>query len=407
MKEKRRCAVLKKTIFVLGLSSLLVTVACSNQEEIPNSETNEQQSVQENKSNEENETNEEVPSLTEEQAVKLLNDTIDTIVQILAAYAFTEDGNIAYSGEPDYEYLQKTIAPYVAATFFDSNMDLLQGWFEHIDSDARVLPFFNEEVRFDMEQNAENIHIETIGFGYEGYPVGDALEFKLHYADGSWKLADFVWKPVSEFPLSQEEALVVVNHYEGGFSFNRELLVNGEKSYEFINGENSIATVNAFTAYVVYDSDESIEYTTETQTPADPAVELINNFSKPTISKSSGLNNKNYYSKQVSAIEAYLDSITDVMDGSGMGSYLYMNTAYVLWDNLLNEVWADLRANLDTASFNSLKSEQLNWISDKEAKSKEAEAQGGGGLWQVVAYNEMSYTMTEERCRQLINKYIK
>ena len=57
------------------------------------------------------------------------------------------------------------------------------------------------------------------------------------------------------------------------------------------------------------------------------------------------------------------------------------NEIYVIWDELLNDMWEEIKSTLDEEVFNTLLAEQREWITDKEEQVKQArEAYGTGSL---------------------------
>ena len=251
---------------------------------------------------------------------------------------------------------------------------------------------------------------------------GSLAFFDFIYDGETWKLDG--WNYDSDIKLTREEAKVIIDELDDNtYSFKEETEKDGAKHYVF-EKEGTILYLNSATTSISYEyqqeevgnqkeelvQNEESYYDTNTEDTSTNQVDsteaLINNYSKPDIPKFSGLNNKSYYSKHMLAIENYLESISATADGSGWGSFLYSYTHYTLWDDLLNEVWADLKKNLDSTSFQSLKSEQLKWISDKETRSEESRAEGGAYMWPSAFYYGTASMMTEERCIELINIYM-
>lgn len=57
------------------------------------------------------------------------------------------------------------------------------------------------------------------------------------------------------------------------------------------------------------------------------------------------------------------------------------NDIYVIWDDLLNDMWKAIKSILDEEAFNTLLVEQREWITGKEEQIKQArEAYGTGSL---------------------------
>ena len=82
------------------------------------------------------------------------------------------------------------------------------------------------------------------------------------------------------------------------------------------------------------------------------------------------------------------------------------NEIYVIWDDLLNELWGILKENLDQETMDKLLQEQRAWIVDKEAAVKEAGAQFAGGSMAPLAANQKAAELTKARLQDLA-EYLK
>ena len=70
---------------------------------------------------------------------------------------------------------------------------------------------------------------------------------------------------------------------------------------------------------------------------------------------------------------------------------------YIIWDDLLNELWGLLKENLDQKTMDKLLQEQRTWIADKEAEVKQAGAEFAGGSMAALAANQKAAELTKER----------
>jgi len=80
---------------------------------------------------------------------------------------------------------------------------------------------------------------------------------------------------------------------------------------------------------------------------------------------------------------------------------------YDLWDGLLNEVYGVLQEQLTTEEMNQLRDEQRNWITYRDDTAKEASLQYKGGTQEHLEYVVMLANLTEERCYELVEDYMK
>ena len=74
---------------------------------------------------------------------------------------------------------------------------------------------------------------------------------------------------------------------------------------------------------------------------------------------------------------------------------------YVVWDDVLNELWQVLKDTLAEEEMEKLLEEQRTWIADKEEEVKKAaEGAGGGSLASLVA-NQRAAELTKTRVYEL------
>jgi uncharacterized protein YecT (DUF1311 family) len=80
---------------------------------------------------------------------------------------------------------------------------------------------------------------------------------------------------------------------------------------------------------------------------------------------------------------------------------------YDLWDGLLNEVYGVLQEQLSSEEMNQLRDEQRNWITYRDDTAKEASLQYEGGTQEHLEYVVVLADLTEERCYELVEDYMK
>lgn len=74
---------------------------------------------------------------------------------------------------------------------------------------------------------------------------------------------------------------------------------------------------------------------------------------------------------------------------------------YLIWDDLLNELWAVLKESLDEKTMHNLLEEQREWITMKEAEAKKAAEAFSGGSMAPFASNQKAAELTKERVYEL------
>lgn len=75
---------------------------------------------------------------------------------------------------------------------------------------------------------------------------------------------------------------------------------------------------------------------------------------------------------------------------------------YLIWDGVLNELWAVLKQVLAEDAMQQLTEEQLSWIQEKEAAAQSAAAEFQGGSLAPMAYSSTAANMTKERVYYLL-----
>lgn len=84
----------------------------------------------------------------------------------------------------------------------------------------------------------------------------------------------------------------------------------------------------------------------------------------------------------------------------------YYGILYDKYDDALNEIYALLKQELSPETMQDLKTEQIKWIEQKEAKAEEERLKYEGGTFENVAWFISLYESTKERCYELVNVYM-
>ncbi|MBV7276295.1 DUF1311 domain-containing protein [Clostridiaceae bacterium UIB06] len=83
------------------------------------------------------------------------------------------------------------------------------------------------------------------------------------------------------------------------------------------------------------------------------------------------------------------------------------NERYKKWDSALNEIYGVLRGDLSSSDMKKLQNEEIQWISDRDAKAKKASSEMKGGTMEPVIYINSLADTTKQRCYELVEKYMK
>ncbi|MBV7276396.1 DUF1311 domain-containing protein [Clostridium sp. PL3] len=82
------------------------------------------------------------------------------------------------------------------------------------------------------------------------------------------------------------------------------------------------------------------------------------------------------------------------------------NERYKKWDAALNEIYGVLKGQLSATDMKKLQSEEIKWISDRDAKAKKEASEMKGGTMEPVLYIRSLADTTKARCYELIEKYM-
>ena len=78
-----------------------------------------------------------------------------------------------------------------------------------------------------------------------------------------------------------------------------------------------------------------------------------------------------------------------------------------IWDHLLNEIYGVLKEQLTTEEMDQLQKEQRDWIKYRNDTALKASLKFKGGTQEHLEYSAVAANVTEERCYQLVEKYMK
>ncbi|MCM3786456.1 DUF1311 domain-containing protein [Neobacillus mesonae] len=78
-----------------------------------------------------------------------------------------------------------------------------------------------------------------------------------------------------------------------------------------------------------------------------------------------------------------------------------------VWDGLLNEVYGVLEEQLSPEEMEQLREEQREWITYRDETAKEASLKYEGGTMEQLEYVMVQNNLTEERCFELVEDYMK
>ena len=118
-------------------------------------------------------------------------------------------------------------------------------------------------------------------------------------------------------------------------------------------------------------------------------------------------NKKQEYRTKLDNIEIGLKDLTEKgFSGSTLDMRMAQDESYRRWDAALNEIYNILKTQLSSSDMKKLQSEEIQWISTRDAKAKEASLEMKGGTMEPVLYVGSLTDTTKKRCYELVEKYI-
>ncbi|MFS0861989.1 lysozyme inhibitor LprI family protein [Fredinandcohnia sp. 179-A 10B2 NHS] len=83
------------------------------------------------------------------------------------------------------------------------------------------------------------------------------------------------------------------------------------------------------------------------------------------------------------------------------------NERWEAWDGLLNEIYGVLKLQLTSEEIEKLREEQRKWITYRDDTALEASLKFKGGTMEQLEYVSVLANVTEERCFELVEEYMK
>ncbi|UXH46323.1 DUF1311 domain-containing protein [Rossellomorea vietnamensis] len=126
----------------------------------------------------------------------------------------------------------------------------------------------------------------------------------------------------------------------------------------------------------------------------------------PPVTKVEG---KQAYLAKLDNIQKELDAMPDKKDsdkGATNAMKNYYGVSYEKYDDALNEIYSLLKEKLSPEVMAELKTEQVKWIEEKEAKAEKERLKYEGGTFENVAWYISLYESTKARCYELVEEYM-
>lgn len=114
------------------------------------------------------------------------------------------------------------------------------------------------------------------------------------------------------------------------------------------------------------------------------------------------------YFQKLHQIEASLSDL-EYLTKDGVTSELIEaeSERYERWDDALNEIYGVLKIQLSESEMNALREKQRSWIAYRDRTAIAEGAKFAGGSAEPLAYIGTMATLTEERCYELVEEYMR
>ncbi|WP_223702141.1 lysozyme inhibitor LprI family protein [Sutcliffiella deserti] len=114
--------------------------------------------------------------------------------------------------------------------------------------------------------------------------------------------------------------------------------------------------------------------------------------------------------------EEYLEKLNDAkketeeLEATDTSTYALKkveNDRWEIWDRLLNEIYGVLQEQLSPEEMEQLREEQREWLQYRDDTALEASLEYKGGTQEHLEYVAVLANLTEERCYELVDNYMK
>ncbi|MER2128165.1 lysozyme inhibitor LprI family protein [Solibacillus sp.] len=129
-----------------------------------------------------------------------------------------------------------------------------------------------------------------------------------------------------------------------------------------------------------------------------PAEELPNNDLEQNL--------KGIYSEKLSKAKQQAEAL-QAEDDTTVGLRKMESDRLNIWDELLNEIYGDLKEILSEDEMDVLRTEQRDWINERDSQALAASLEYEGGTMEPLVYIAVLANVTEQRCYELVENYIK
>jgi uncharacterized protein YecT (DUF1311 family) len=316
----------------------------------------------------------------------------------------------------DFSIIRPEVLPFATEEFADTDLKTLSEEY-YCECDSFLKPTISYDVRFTFELKNEELSVNAIQPATEIERMGSAWNFIFIKEDGSWKLSQ--WNTHSlegeDLQLTQDEvALLFPEANKVNFLKEYDSAEAGGKAYLFsVAGEHNGHEYENESARSSKDTSYVYDYQTESEEPQQPETTSSETQPQVTEAPEGSLGevpdvNLTAYTKP--ELLTQLDQLaTQEIHREYQSDYQMMEDYgynYQLWDQALNHIYTEIKGKSTKSEFVKIRDEQRQWIADRDAAAqKRYDKEGGGSLSRVVKI-ETLFTLTKERCYELVNAYM-
>jgi uncharacterized protein YecT (DUF1311 family) len=316
----------------------------------------------------------------------------------------------------DFSIIRPEVLPFATEEFADTDLKTLSEEY-YCECDSFLKPTISYDVRFTFELKNEELSVNAIQPATEIERMGSAWNFIFIKEDGSWKLSQ--WNTHSlegeDLQLTQDEvALLFPEANKVNFLKEYDSAEAGGKAYLFsVAGEHNGHEYENESARSSKDTSYVYDYQTESEEPQQPETTSSETQTQVTEGPEGSLGEVpdvklTAYTKP--ELLTQLDQLaTQEIHREYQSDYQMMEDYgynYQLWDQALNHIYTEIKGKSTKSEFVKIRDEQRQWIADRDAAAqKRYDKEGGGSLSRVVKI-ETLFTLTKERCYELVNAYM-
>lgn len=152
-------------------------------------------------------------------------------------------------------------------------------------------------------------------------------------------------------------------------------------------------------------TDDSVTEEDEAAPEEDPEEDATNSSSENNASETSESKKEEYVARLQQTKEETDEMREHPRDDTTFAMKEVEGNLYDLWDELLNDIYADVEEQLSTEEMDELREEQREWLEYRDETAKEASLKYEGGTGEQLEYTKVENDLTIDRCFELVENY--